>query len=130
MGMRDLLVFYKAMLAKQFWRLLTNKQSLMFKTLKNKYFSNADLMEAKINPNACYTWRSIMSARDVILKGARKVVGYGFAVDIWHDTWVPSLPEFKVLPRQNHDVDLPGVVSELLENSTWNTELLNETFSE
>uniref|UniRef100_A0A803L5T9 Uncharacterized protein n=1 Tax=Chenopodium quinoa TaxID=63459 RepID=A0A803L5T9_CHEQI len=69
------------MLAKQVWRLLTNSQSLMTKTLKHKYFPNSDLMDATVPASASFTWRSLMATRDLISKGARKLIGSGLTIE-------------------------------------------------
>uniref|UniRef100_A0A803N1Y0 Reverse transcriptase zinc-binding domain-containing protein n=1 Tax=Chenopodium quinoa TaxID=63459 RepID=A0A803N1Y0_CHEQI len=129
LGMRDLSVFNKAMLAKQVCRLLNKPNSLMSKTLKQKYFPNCELMEAKVNTNVSYTWRSLMSARGVIARGARKLVGNGNTVEIWKDPWVPNLPNFKALQRLHLPDDAPKLVAELFCNGEWDQDRLREHFS-
>ncbi|XP_021738179.1 uncharacterized protein LOC110704668 [Chenopodium quinoa] len=105
LGMRDLHVFNKALLAKQAWRVLTNTSSLMARVLKGKYFPNSDFMNAKILSGISYTWRSILSVRELISKGALKTMGKGNNVDIWKESWVPKLPNFRVFTRQNPITD-------------------------
>lgn len=83
--MRNLQFFNKALLAKQAWRVMTNTNALMARTLKNKYFPNSSFMEAKLSSMASYTWRFILSARDIIEQGAIKVVGGGYSIDVWKD---------------------------------------------
>lgn len=56
----------KVLLAKQAWKVMTNKNSLMAKTLKNKYFPNSSFMNVKMSSVASYTWHSILSAREVL----------------------------------------------------------------
>ena len=129
LGMRDLKVFNKALLAKQAWRILNNTQSLMVQTLKSKYFPNSSFMDAKVSPNASFTWGSILSARDVIERGAKKVVGSGTSIDIWRDPWIPSLPNFRVLPRQGIPSEAPRLASELMHDGKWNSEVLSIHFS-
>lgn len=60
---RDLETFNLALLAKQCWRLLTMENTLVFKTLKAKYFHRGTFMTATIKSNASYTWQSIPGAR-------------------------------------------------------------------
>ena len=129
LGMRNMQMFNKALLAKQGWRVMTNPDSLMAKTLKNKYFPNASFMEAKLSSTASYTWRSILSARDIIARGAIKVVGEGRSIDVWKDPWIPKLPNFKLITSRSNQEDLPQMVSDLIENGRWNVALLNNIFT-
>ncbi|XP_021755266.1 uncharacterized protein LOC110720538 [Chenopodium quinoa] len=100
----------------------------MVKILKQKYFPKVDFMTAKVTSSASYTWRSIISARDLVCKGARKLVGSGMSIDIWSDPWVPTLPSFKVLPSQIRHEEKPAVVGQLISNGEWDMEMLNTQF--
>ncbi|XP_021751095.1 uncharacterized protein LOC110716771 [Chenopodium quinoa] len=129
LGFRNMRVFNKAMLAKQAWRLLTNKDSLMARVLKGKYFPNSDFFGAKVVPNMSFTWRSILSSREVIERGAFKSVGKGKNVRIWEDLWLPNLPSFKVISTRGDRVSAPNLVNELWEDKSRNLEALSELFT-
>lgn len=126
--MRNLQIFNRALLAKQAWRVITHPNSLMAKTLMNKYFPNIPFMEVKVSWMASYMWRSILSARDYLGNGAIKVIGPGRSIDIWHDPWVPCLPNFKVLAQPNNIEESPQCAADLIEVS-WNRNLLNSLFT-
>ena len=128
LGMRNLQMFNAALLTKQAWRVIKFPESLMARTLKNKYFPNTSFMEAKKSPVASFTWRSILSARDLLHKGLRKVVGNGQTVDIWEDPWVPGLQNFRPHKEANHEELGPRTVSELLTQKNWNRLLLQQLF--
>ena len=129
LGLRNLKLFNEALLTKQSWRLIKYPQSLMAKTLKGKYFPNTSLLDAKLSPLASFTWKSIYSARGLLQKGIRKVVGSGLSVEIWNDPWVPDLPQFKPQRNGEGEEEGPRMVSDLVINRGWNLELLNRTFS-
>ena len=52
MGFKDLALFNDALLAKQAWHLLHNKDSLLHRVFKSKFFPNCSFMEAPDNPVA------------------------------------------------------------------------------
>ena len=129
LGMRNLQAFNKALLAKQAWRIIKYPQSLMAKTLANKYFPHSTFMEVKISPLVSYTWRSILSAQELVSHGMCKVVGSGRTMAIWTDPWVPKLPHFRVFSRRNINDDGPKMVSDLIEDGAWKDEVLQQSFS-
>lgn len=130
LGMRDMVAFNKALLAKQCWRIMTSPNSLMVRILKKKYFPNCDFMSASNSSPSSYTWRSILAARDILKRGVRWVVGNGESIDIWKDPWVPTVPGFKVQP-QHSDNDKPQLVSELIDQNgpKWREEVIEEYFN-
>ncbi|KAL4348938.1 hypothetical protein GQ457_17G007600 [Hibiscus cannabinus] len=69
LGFRDLKSFNLALLAKQVWRLLCNKESLCFRTLSAKYFPQGDILSAKQGDKASYVWSSIFKAKEAFKDG-------------------------------------------------------------
>ena len=129
LGIRNFDVFNRALLAKQAWRVLTMPESLMAKVLKGKYFLNTNFFEARNNPSASYTWKSIIYAKSVVLKGACKVIGNGKNTCIWRDPWIPNLEVSSVLQRDNErNEDAPYYVSDLIEEGRWKTDTLAQHF--
>jgi hypothetical protein len=69
LGFRDLIMFNKALLAKQVWRMMQNPESLMGLIMKAKYFLNNTILEAKIGPRLSLAWRSMMASKELIQNG-------------------------------------------------------------
>lgn len=93
-----------------------------------KSFPSGSIFYASIPSRCSHAWRSILQARDVILKGAVWRVGDGSSINIWEQKWVPNVSTSKVVsPRLNSQVTW---VSELfLPNSKiWDVNLLKATF--
>ena len=68
MGFKDLVKFNEAMLAKQVWRLLTDKTSLLYKVFSAKYFPSSSIFDAKLTKGS-YAWQSNLKARKAGEKG-------------------------------------------------------------
>ena len=69
MGFRDLKNFNLAMLAKQGWRLIQEKDSLLYKCFKARYFPRTNFVDALDAPNCSYVWKSLMSAQPILKQG-------------------------------------------------------------
>ena len=82
LGFKDLCKFNKAMLAKQVWRLIHDKESLFYRVFKAKYFPNNSIFEAKSSSDS-FTWKSILWFRDLIERGSFWRIGSGESVQIY-----------------------------------------------
>lgn len=69
MGFHDIRLFNLAMLAKQRWRLLQEKNSLLYGCFKVKYFPRCSFLEARDVPNSSYAWKSFITAQPILKKG-------------------------------------------------------------
>ena len=116
MGFRDIQNFNMAMLAKQVWRFLNNRDSLLFKVFSSKYFPEGNILDIPIPSKCSYAWRSILQSRDVIHKGAVWRVGDGQNIDIWSHRWLPDVGQSKVISPRN-DVEAGKVCDLFYPNS-------------
>ena len=83
MGFKDLAMYNDSLLAKQAWRLLTDKDSLFYRIFKARFFPHCTIMEAEESRSSSYAWKSILHGRDVILRGAKWHIGNGKTVQIY-----------------------------------------------
>ncbi|XP_045831384.1 uncharacterized protein LOC123922735 [Trifolium pratense] len=130
LGFRNLGAFNEALLAKQGWRLITNPNSLVAQVLKAKYYPNEDFLKAKHKQSMSYTWRSIMQARWILIKGSYWSIGSGQDVNIWEDNWIQQKGNsHRGRPKPNN-LNLQKV-RELMDPdcNEWNEGIINQVFS-
>ena len=129
MGFKDLVRFNEAMLAKQIWRLQTDRNSLMFKVFSTKYFPTGSVLEAK-SKKGSYAWQSILKARHVIEKGMLWRVSDGSQIRVFEDSWIPGCLPTKAVPRTLECKD-DSTVSSLIDQTTmeWNGQLIDQKIS-
>ena len=77
MGFRDLNAFNLALLAKQAWKLVQKMDSLFYRIYKARYFPTTTFLDAEIGHNPSYVWRSLLSARGLIMASSKWQVGNG-----------------------------------------------------
>ncbi|KAL4325746.1 hypothetical protein GQ457_11G020100 [Hibiscus cannabinus] len=129
MGFRDFAKFNIALLAKQGWRLLDNPGSLVARVYRAKYYHNSNFLKSTLGSNPSLTWRSIWSAKKLILSGLRWRVGSGTSISIWEDFWLNEKKQRLITtPR----IEGLQSVADLIHPSsnTWNHGLISEIFSE
>ena len=103
MELRDLKAFNLALLVKQGWRIQQNPSSLIHRVFKAKYFTGNPFKEVQLGSQPSYVWRSIMVAKDIIVKSSKWTIGNGKGVHIWENRWLPTPKSFKVVsPRGSH----------------------------
>lgn len=131
LGFRDIEKFNDALLAKQAWRILQYPDCLMAKTLRGRYFSQSNVLNASRGYIASFGWQSILHGRNLLRTGLRYIVGDGSMIQTWLDPWLPvhppRAPRARVQPSTNHhyvhDFFLPN-------KSGWNEGLIREQVHE
>jgi hypothetical protein len=69
LGFRDLIMFNKALLAKQMWRMMQNLESLVGLIMKAKYFPNNSFLETKLGPRPSMAQKSLLASKELIQNG-------------------------------------------------------------
>ena len=91
LGFKDIENFNLAMLGKQVWWLLHNKDSLFYKVFKSKYFHNCSILDDGVKLKGSYAWQSILKAFRIVTLGSRWRIGDEKSVLIHGDKWLPDL---------------------------------------
>jgi hypothetical protein len=85
MGFWDLVIFNKALLAKQCWRFLQNPNSLAADNFKAKYYPHTNVLEDSLGKRPSFAWRSLFSISNILKNGIVWRVGDGRDIHIWDD---------------------------------------------
>nr|POF25617.1 calcium-transporting atpase 2, plasma membrane-type [Quercus suber] len=102
LGFKDIENFNLAMLGKQVWWLLHNKDSLFYKVFKARHFPNCTILEEGVKEKGSYAWQSILQARKVVSLGSKWRIGDGKSVQIRGDSWLPDLHCSRVISAQKN----------------------------
>ncbi|XP_062006063.1 uncharacterized protein LOC133723263 [Rosa rugosa] len=129
LGFRSLSNFNSAMLAKQAWRVISNPNSLIARLYKAKYYPTESFWTAELHTSPSYSWRSIFSTRELLQESVYWQIGNGTQVNIWSDSWVPSLPSGKPNVNATALEEVAGVQDLISNTGSWNVELINRLFS-
>lgn len=121
MGFRDFESFNCTLLAKQFWRMITNPNAFWVNVLKGLYFPNSSCMDAKKGSSPSWLWSSLLEGKALLDNGLRWVVGTRDNIQFWGDCWVPSWEDGKIISNPPSDC-LWSKVSDFIDKSTmtWN----------
>ncbi|KAL0444214.1 UNVERIFIED_CONTAM: putative mitochondrial protein [Sesamum latifolium] len=130
LGFRQLRAFNSALLAKQFWRLLTNPSSLITQVLNARYFPDSSPLYARLGSRPSLTWRSILSTKEIIQANLRFRIGSATSVKIWKDPWIPRPSLFKPISPPPHELE-EAKVAALNDPRTddWDHSIINSLFS-
>lgn len=86
--------FNTSLFEKNYQRLLSNKNSLLGNMLKGRYYPYNSFDDSYLGFSPSYTWRSILSAKDIMSRGTRWRIVNGEKVRSQVDDWLPDTPGF------------------------------------
>jgi hypothetical protein len=129
LGFRDLIMFNKALLAKQLWRMIQNPESLVGLIMKAKYFPHNSLLEANLGARPSMIWRSLLASKELIHSGAIWRIGIGRDVRVWGEKWIPKPNSYSVQtprPDQLENMFVSNLIN--MEDRQWNKPLISSIF--
>ncbi|CAL1397044.1 unnamed protein product [Linum trigynum] len=114
-----------ALLAKNGWRLLKDKECLWTQIMRAKYGRQRQGLEV-IRPSqgSSFTWASIAKTASLIKQGCAWNIKNGKRTNFWLDIWVSQVP-LRDLAIDGIPMDLEGkkVAEMVRDDGTWKTEL-------
>ena len=128
LGFRCMSDFNSALLAKQGWRIISNPDALWVKILKHRYFPNCSFLEASTGSSPSWVWSSLLHGRATLIPGLYWKVGNGSNINIWNDSWIPSLATRNLISL-HHSTPQPRLVSDLIDRDSMSWNLTSITSS-
>jgi hypothetical protein len=125
LGIRRFGMMNKAMLSKQYWRICTNPNLLVSKTLRSKYCPNQDPYLHKPKQHASWIWKNIMTqSHPKLIQGSWRV-GRGLTIPINHPAWFSPHPN-----APQHLLGQISTVGDLIDqhNACWRTQLITQLY--
>ena len=113
LGFRFVHVFNETLLAKQWWRIMTQEDSLVARMMKARYFLNSSIWESRVNYRPNFTWSSILSRKSIIEEDCMWCACDGKTIPTMKDKWLPNLPRARILPYEGGHIHESIMVSEL-----------------
>ena len=109
--------------------MINNPNSLCHRVFKARFFPNSSILEAKDSNTTSYSWKSIISARDVIRKGMVWRFGNGQNVRIEEDKWLPGNSNCPIISYLA-TVAAKSKVQVLINTDlgVWKSDLVNQLF--
>lgn len=109
LGFKRFIDFNQAMLAKQYWKIQSNPNSLLARTYKAKYFPRTSLKDYTPKPFHSWTWRAIDNPQCIVPHEGRWIVGARHQIPLNHPDW------FQATSHKLRELNLTrGIVADLL----------------
>ncbi|XP_026459360.1 uncharacterized protein LOC113360022 [Papaver somniferum] len=92
LAFRDLEKLNLALLTKFAWRICSESETLMARTLSSKYCKHGDLLHQDITTKNCsYVWNGISKGLNVVQQNYFMEINNGRKTKIWRDRWIPGM---------------------------------------
>lgn len=85
--LRDALTVNRAMKLRHVWNIVSNRDILWIKWIKENRIKNRDFWSMKILALYSWSWRSILKGRKEAVTMVRHIIGDGKDTRLWKDPW-------------------------------------------
>ncbi|KAL0446063.1 UNVERIFIED_CONTAM: hypothetical protein Slati_1734200 [Sesamum latifolium] len=117
-----------ALLAKQAWRIATEPDLLLHKVLHHRYFPGSNFFTAEPGRLPSFTWRSLLSTKELLVTGLRWKIGDGCSARIFDHPWLLRVQTFQVITKPRTLQRDSKVAVLITHNRSWNHDMITEEF--
>ena len=125
LGFKRFSDFNLAMLAKQYWKIHNNPNSLLTRTYKAKYFLRTPIKEYAPKSYHSWTWRAIANPQSTELHQGRWIVGAGHQIPLTHPNWFQA-PSNTLRERNLTNGTVAGLIAP--NPKSWNCNLIRKLY--
>lgn len=125
LGFKSSSLFNQALIAKQFWKIQENPNSLLTRTFKKKYFPTCSLREYQPKSHHSWIWRNITDCQHTFLHQGRWLIRNGNQIPLSHPDWF-QCPNQVLRDHGLHNGTVAGLVDN--QSRTWNCDLIRKAY--
>uniref|UniRef100_A0A803PTD7 RNase H type-1 domain-containing protein n=1 Tax=Cannabis sativa TaxID=3483 RepID=A0A803PTD7_CANSA len=85
----------QVLLAKWGWALLNEDKSLCCKVLRAKYMRGKEIFQCSFRSSDSWFWENVVHTKDILRKGACRLISNGKDTSIWDDPWSAGVVVFR-----------------------------------
>ncbi|KAM6556810.1 hypothetical protein CsatB_003829 [Cannabis sativa] len=130
LGFRKTVEMNQALLAKWGWALLTEEKSLCCNVLRTKYLKGRHFFDCEVKSSDSWFWRNVVRSKEILRKGACKLISDGRETRIWDDPWVIHGTNFYPKSNFRQQRGFQKVSDLLLPDGNWDTPKLHNLFDQ
>ncbi|GJU50290.1 RNA-directed DNA polymerase, eukaryota, reverse transcriptase zinc-binding domain protein [Tanacetum coccineum] len=122
LGLKNLQVWNKALLAKHVWNIATKKDTLWVKWVHSVKLRGRSIWEVSIDVNDSWGWKNLLNIRDIIRNNVKNIIESGNETSIWFDNWCSLSPLSNFISHRDlYDARLRGDlrVRDMIVNGQW-----------
>jgi hypothetical protein len=133
LGIQNMFDINLALITKLGWQLLSNPDSFWVQQLRAKYLAYGTFLSSPESSNASWLWKGILQCKSTLASGACLQVSLNSNFSIWTTAWIPTLPNFRPLPKHPGNREFSSLfISDLFLSGThhWNVSTIYSLFDE
>ncbi|KAK4384550.1 putative mitochondrial protein [Sesamum angolense] len=121
LGIKNLGIMNKALIAKHIWQIATNKQESIWVAWVQQYRLKQHTIWSYNGSEGSWCWKKILKLRNLVRKGVEFKVGDGNSIKLWLDPWLIDGPLATQYPRGPRITGLPinSWLNMVIDRDTW-----------